>query len=135
MHPTVTFTVCCPVIVGFRLAVAVTVALPVETDVTNPLLLIVAIDPSLGLMLHVTGVLPVLPSLNVAKVVICTVLPVFPTSMVGVGGPTAIEVSVGFTKNPLQLTARARVVSAAKAPMSRILCFVDDIIAATPSAR
>jgi hypothetical protein len=113
--------------VGFRLAVPVTVAVPVATDVTNPLLLIVAIDPSLGLMLHVTGVLPVLPSLKVANAVICTVLLVDPTSIVGVGGPTAIPETVGFTKKPLQLTAKAKVASAAKAPVIRSLDFVDDI--------
>ncbi len=118
--------------VGFRLAVPVTVAVPVATDVTNPLALIVAIDPSLGLILHVTGVLPVLPSLKVANAVICTVLLVGPTSMVGEGGPTAIPETVGFTKKPRQLTANANIASAAKAPVIRSvdfrsLDFVDDI--------
>jgi hypothetical protein len=127
MQPTVTFTVCCPVIVGLRLEVAVTVAVPVATEVTSPLALIVAIELSLGLILHVIGVLPVLPSLKVANAVICTVLLVGPTSMVGVGGPTARADTVGFTKNPRQLTAKARVARAAKAPMIRILCFVGDI--------
>ncbi len=43
-------------------------------------------------------------------------------------GPTAIAVSVGFTKNPRQLMAKAKVARAAKAPIRRSFCFVDDII-------
>ncbi len=76
MQPTVTFTVCVPVIDGFSTAVAVTVADPVVTDVTNPLALIVA--TYVGLMLQVTGGLPVLPSLKVPTTNICTVFPVDP---------------------------------------------------------
>jgi len=37
-------------------------------------------------------------------------------------------VSVGFTKKPVQLTANAKVASAAKAPVKRNLVFVDDIV-------
>jgi hypothetical protein len=55
------------------------------------------------------------------------VLLIFPVKIVGETGPTERVVSVGFTKNPRQLTARARVARAAKAPVIRILCFVDDI--------
>lgn len=107
--------------------VAVTVAVPIATDVTNPEVEIVAMPG--GAMLHETdGLLFVLPSLLVPNTVICTVLPLVPVRIVGVGGPTAIEDSVGLTKNPLQLTARASVASAAKAPAKRSLCFADDIV-------
>ena len=44
IQPTVTVTVCVPVIDEFELAVAVTVAVPVFTDFTSPLLEMVAID-------------------------------------------------------------------------------------------
>jgi hypothetical protein len=47
----------------------------------------------------------------------------------------AMEVNVGFTKKPRQLTARARVASAAKAQVSRSFCFWDDILVETPWAR
>jgi hypothetical protein len=56
------------------------------------------------------------------------VLLVVPAKMVGDAGPTASELSVGFTKKPLQLMAKARVRSAAKVPATRSWCFVDDII-------
>jgi hypothetical protein len=55
--------------------------------------------------------------------------------MLGDAGPTAIEVRVGLTKNPLQLTASASVASAANAPTRRILCCLDDMIVETPWAR
>ena len=107
--------------------VAVTVALPVLTDVTSPWELIVAID--VGLIVQATeGLLVVLPSLFVPSTVICTVLSVVPVSMVGEAGPTASDVSEGLTKNPLQLTASASVVSAAIAPATRSLLLADDII-------
>ena len=99
---------------GFLVAVAVTVADPVAVDVTNPLELIVA-TPVAGLMLHVTAGFPVLPSLNVPTANICTVLFVLPVWMLGEAGPTAMEVRVGFTKNPLQLAAKANAPSAANA--------------------
>ena len=107
--------------------VAVTVDVPMATDVTKPVVEIVATP--MGAMLQETGgLLLVLPSLLVPNTVICTVLLVVPVRMVGDGGPTAIEDSVGFTKNPLQLTAKASVASAAKAPARRSLCFADDIV-------
>jgi hypothetical protein len=56
------------------------------------------------------------------------VLSIFPVKIVGDAGPIASAVSVGFTKNPRQLMAKARVASAAKAPISRSFFFVDDII-------
>jgi len=76
MHPTVTDTVCVPVMEGFWVAVAVTVAEPVATDVTNPVALIVAVV--VGVTLQVTAGFPVLPSLKVPTANICTVLFVLP---------------------------------------------------------
>lgn len=52
MHPTVTLTVCVPVIDEFCVEVAVTVAVPVLTDVTKPVVLTVAVD--VGVMLQLT---------------------------------------------------------------------------------
>jgi hypothetical protein len=109
------------------LDVAVTVAVPVLTDVTNPLVVIVA--TLVGVMPQVTdGLVVVLPSLLVPNTVICTVLPVVPVWMVGDTGPTESEEIVGFTKKPRQLTARARVARAARAPARRSLWFADDIV-------
>jgi len=107
----------------------VTVAVPVATDVTKPEVEIVAtLAGLLGEMLQDTdGLAFWLPSLLVPNTVICTVLPVVPVSMVGVTGPTAIEDRMGFTKKPVQLTARANIASAAKAPGRRSLCLADDI--------
>lgn len=62
--------------VGLSFEVAVTVAVPVATDVTKPLPLIVAV--LVGLILHVTEGFPVLPSLKVPVANICTVLFVLP---------------------------------------------------------
>jgi hypothetical protein len=127
-HPTVTVRFCVPLMVGFTLEVAVTVAVPRATDVTKPEVEMVA-TPEAGRMLQETdGLLFVLPSLLIPNAVIWTVLPVVPVRMVGVGGPTAIEDSVGLTKKPLQLTAKASVASAAKAPARRSLYFTDDIV-------
>ena len=39
--------------------------------------------------------------------------------MVGEAGPTDNDESVGFTKKPLQLTAKANVPNAKKAPIKR----------------
>ena len=64
IQPTVTVTVCVPETEGFCVAVAVTVAEPTATDVTKPFVLMVAMLPSFGLMLHETAGFPVLPSLN-----------------------------------------------------------------------
>lgn len=111
---------------GFCVAVAVTVAVPVATDVTRPLLLIVAIV--VGVMLQLTAGLLVLPSLKVPTANICTVLLVLPVSIVGVAGPTESDDSVGFTKKPVQLIARANIANTPKPPASRRLVFADDII-------
>ena len=111
---------------GLSFEVAVTVAVPTLADVTRPLAEIVATE--LGSMLHATdGLLLVLPSLFVPNAVICTVLFVFPVSIVGLAGPTESELSVGFTKNPLQLTANASVASTLNAPIKRRLDLFDDI--------
>lgn len=127
MQPTVTVTVCVPVMDGFWVAVAVTVAEPVATEVTRPLELIVAILLSLGLMLQLTAGLPLLPSLKVPTANICTVLFVLPVWMLGEPGPTEIDDNVGFTKKPLQLTARAKAPSMAQAPIKPSFDFIDDM--------
>ena len=102
-----------------------TVAFPTLTDVTRPVAETVATE--VGLMVQATdGLLVVLPSLLVPNTVICTVLFVLPVSIVGLAGPTASELNVGFTKNPLQLTANASMASAPNAPIKRRLdLFVD----------
>jgi hypothetical protein len=81
-----------------------------------------------GAMPQLTDALPVLPSLKLAVALIWTVLLVDPASIVAVEGTTLMELSVGFTKNPRQLTARARVTSAARAPTKRSFDVIDDII-------
>jgi hypothetical protein len=126
MQPTVTVTVCVPVMVGFSFEVAVTVAVPTLADVTRPLAEIVAIDGE-SMVQATDGLLEVLPSLFVPNAVICTVLFVFPVSIVGFAGPTASELNVGFTKNPLQPTAKASVASTPNAPIKRRLDLFDDI--------
>ena len=134
MHPTVTVTVCVPVTDGFLLAVAVTVAVPVSTDVTRPEEDIVA--TVVGVMLQETeGLLVVLPSLLVPNTVICTVLLVVPVSMVGDAGPTAIEDIVGFWKKPVQLMVTANMRSRATEPAKRTVCLDRNVIVKTPSAR
>jgi len=133
MQPTVTVSDCVPVIVGFWVEVAVMVAVPVLTDFTNPPVETVAIE--LSLMLQVTDALPVLPSLKVPTADICTVLFALPVSMDGEAGATTSELSVGFTKNPRQLTAKASVASAAKAQAMRNLDFSVGIFVAAPWAR
>jgi len=67
----------------------------------------------------------VLPSLNVPVACICCVPDGASETFCG---PIASEVSVGLTKKPVQLTASAKVASAAKAPASRSFCLVDDIV-------
>ena len=61
MQPTVTVTVCVPVMVGFMFAVAVITDVPVVAEVTRPVELMVA---TVGVpLLHDTEGKPVLPSL------------------------------------------------------------------------
>lgn len=47
-------------------------------------------------------------------------------------GPIVTPVSVGFTKNPRQLAAKANVASAANAPINRSFCIFEDIIIRLP---
>jgi hypothetical protein len=122
------------VIDGFWVAVAVIVADPVATELTNPLEPIVAM-PLDGEMLQVTAGFPVLPSLYVPTANICTVLFVLPVWMLGEAGPTAMEVRVGFTKNPLQLAAKANAPSAAKAAIRWSFWVLTNMVVGTPRAR
>lgn len=133
IHPTITVSDWVPVMEGFCVAVAVTVADPVDADVIKPLPLIVATD--WGLTLQVTAGFPVLPSLKVPTANIWTVLFVLPVCILGDAGPTARDVKVGFTKNPLQLAAKASATSAAKAPINRSFCGLRDMVVGTPGAR
>ena len=116
------------------MAAAVTVAVPVLTDVTKPEVDIVA--TLVGLMLQETdGLFEVLPSLLVPNTVICTVLPVVPVWMVGDAGPIASEDRVGFWKKPVQLMVSANPTSMAEVPARRSFWLVDDIVVQTPWAR
>lgn len=45
----------------------------------------------------------------------------------GVDGSIVIDVMVGFTKNPVQLTASTKVASVENTPVRRSLFLVDDI--------
>lgn len=83
---------------------AVMVAVPVDTPVTKPPLLMVATAVLLDVQLAVTG--PWVPSLKVPVAVICTVH-TEPGGgghvvIVGVCGPIAMAAKTGSTKNPLQ---------------------------------
>jgi hypothetical protein len=110
---------------------ALMVLVPAETPVNSPPAVIVA---TLGVPLDQHTVVPVqlvpplkvsgFPLLSVAAAVSCSVSA---TLTVGLGGSITILVTVGFTKKPVQLTARAKVTRAAKAPARRSLFFVDDI--------
>ena len=60
---------------------------------------------------------------------------VVPVWMDGDPGATTSELSVGFTKNPRQLTARANVASAAKAQIKRSLDFNEGILVTAPWVR
>jgi len=123
-----TVTVCVPVIDGFALAVAVTVAVPRATDVTKPVEEIVATP--VGVMVQATGtLLAVLPSLLVPNTVICTVLLVVPPiRMVGDAGPTTMDDRVGLTKKPVQPTSETTIASAQRALARQSLCLADDIV-------
>ena len=111
---------------------AVTVLVPAETPVSSPLVDTVA---TLGVSLDQHTVVPVqlvppvkvsgFPLLSVPAAVSSLVSPML---TVGFGGSITMLDTVGFTKNPVQLTASAKVASTAKAPASRSLFFVDDIV-------
>src|SRR5258708_14366505 len=98
---------------------AVIVPVPVAWAVTSPPGEMVAtgVPPApVPETLQVTGVLLLLPSLNVPTANIWTVLPTLPVKSDGETGPTAREDTVGFTKHPRQLIATARVVAAPPTP-------------------
>jgi len=139
MHGAVTVTVVEPVMVLFWVEVAVTVIKPTvltsDDAVTSPPVEMVAADIPLlpGAIVQFTVVCPVLPSLKTAVTLICTaLLPCVPERIVGVAGDTVIELTMGFTKNPRQLMARASVASAANALISRSLDFMEDMVSRTP---
>lgn len=111
---------------------AVMVLVPCEIPVIVPPVLIVA---TLGVALdqHTTVPVQVVPPVSVSGFPLLSVPAavngrVSPTLTVGLGGSIAMVDTVGLTKNPVQLTARARVASAARAQAKRRLWLVDDII-------
>lgn len=112
---------------------AVIVLVPAETPVKVPPVLMVA---TLGVSLDQHTVVPVqlvppvrvigLPLLSVPAAFNCVVNP---TLTDGLGGRIEMVETVGFTKNPVQLTAvAATMASAARAPARRSLWFGDDIV-------
>jgi len=114
---------------------AVMVVVPADTPASRPPVVTVATVVS---ELDQQTVLPVqlvppfkvllLPSLKVAAAVSCSEAAPLPKPTDGLGGSIVMEETVGFWKKPVQLTARAKAVSAAKAPPRRSLFFVDDIV-------
>jgi hypothetical protein len=111
---------------------AVMVLVPGATPVRRPPTETVATD---GVSLDQHTVVPVqlvppvrvsgFPLLSVPAAVSCRVSV---TLTVGLGGSITMLDTVGFTKKPLQLTARAKNPSAARAPARRSLWFGDDIV-------
>jgi hypothetical protein len=107
---------------------AVMVVVPAETPVKRPPVLMVA---TLGVELDQHTVFPVqlvppvsvtaFPSLSVPAAVSCWVNPMLTA---GFGGSIVMLVMVGFTKNPLQLTASAIIPSTANAPITRRFHFI-----------
>ena len=124
------------VTVAVVLAVAVPDAavmelVPAETPVNVPPVLMVA---TLGVSLDQHTVVPVqlVPPVRVMGSPLLSVPAAFncvesPTLTVGLGGRIEMVETVGFTKNPVQLTAKANMASAANAPARRSLYFVDAI--------
>jgi hypothetical protein len=114
---------------------AVMVDVPTATPVSRPPTLIVA---TVGSELDQHTVEPVqlvppfkvalLPSLLVAAAVNCSGDDPGPNPTAGFGGSIVIVETVGFWKNPVQPIEIAKMASAAKAPIRRSLCFVDDMI-------
>jgi len=110
---------------------AVMVLVPAETPVNVPPVLMVA---TLGVSLDQHTVVPVqlvppvrvmgLPLLSVPAALNCVESP---TLTVGLGGRIEMVETVGFTKNPVQPTPRAKIRSAANEPAMRSL-FLDGII-------
>ena len=119
---------------------AVMVLVPAATGVSRPPVLSVAtvgseVDQHTVVPEQLVPAVRVIefPLLSVPAAVNCRGDP--PTLTVGLGGSITILETVGFTKKPLQLTATAKVASAARAPAKRSFCLGDDIVVATPWAR
>jgi hypothetical protein len=119
---------------------AVIVLVPAVTPVKRPPVLTVA-TPGVALDQHtvvpVQLVPPVrvsgFPSLSVAAAVSWVLNPMLTE---GLGGSIVMLATVGFTKNPRQLMARASVASAASATANWSFFLVDDIkVIKTPWAR
>jgi hypothetical protein len=110
---------------------AVTVALPVAMPLSRPPLVMVTVlvsELDQHTVVPVQLVPPVrvyvFPSLSVPTALSCSVL--F-TLTDGLDGSIVTDVMVGFTKNPVQLTASTKVASAENTPVRRSLFLVDDI--------
>jgi hypothetical protein len=111
---------------------AVMVLVPAETPVNVPPVLIVA---TVGVALDQHTVVPVqvvppvrvsgFPLLSVPAAVKCVVRPML---TVGFGGSIEMVDTVGFTKNPVQLTVITMIPRIPNAPARRSLCFSDDIV-------
>jgi hypothetical protein len=110
-----TVSVVVAVIVGSLVEVAVIVVVPAAMPVANPVELLILATVLASLLLQLTGVLPLLPSSKTPTTENCCVLPGAWAEMVGVAGVMASDVSVGSTKNPLQLAPKARTTNTAKA--------------------
>lgn len=93
------------------------VAVPTDTPVSSPVVLMVAIVESEVLQSKFLAKVCVLPSLYVPVAIICRVVP---ACTVGVAGFTVIVVKVGLTKNPLQPAASARLIRTEKERIRRI---------------
>lgn len=84
-----------------------------------------ATDASVDVHKHCPVTLEVFPLSNVPVATIWNDWPGVRGKLVG---PMVIPVSFGFGKKPVQLSARAKVARAAKAPIRRSFWFVDDIV-------
>jgi hypothetical protein len=114
---------------------AVIVVVPAEMPVSKPPVVMVAtvgseLDQQTTLPVQVVPPVSVLvlPSLNVAAATSCSGVEFGPNATVGLGGSMVMVETVGFWKNPLQLTARTNVANAAKATARRTFCFMDDMV-------
>jgi hypothetical protein len=115
---------------------AVTVAVPAEIPFRAPPVLMVATLVS-ELDQHTVEPVQLVPPVSVRALPLLSVPAavsdvVNPTLTLGSGGSIVMVETVGFTKKPVQLKARAKVARAAKAPAMRSLCFVDDIFILNP---
>jgi hypothetical protein len=113
-----TVSVVVAVIVGSFVDVAVMVVVPAAIAVAKPVELLMLATVLASLLLQLTGVLPLLPSLKTPTAENCCVLPGAWTVMVGVAGVMASDVSVGSTKNPWQLAPKATRTNTAKASVN-----------------